>query len=452
MSQPVSRISQPAPALPLVGTLPLKRKHQTFYAIVQFDFVAERPDELDAKAGEPISVVAQSNREWFVAKPIGRLGGPGLIPAAFVELRDPATGRQMSEEEVANLMDRGVLPRVDEWKRATMEYKASSIPLGVIETTQPVPYSPYAPNGIVTQAQSTRSKASLSPPVSAHSQTYAEAAQAHEVDVLPPGILTSASIPSFHRESGEYWFRLDIEFQPDPETESSTFPPPTSMILYRNYEDFYAFQLELLDTFPVEAGRKKRDPQGPELTENDRMLPFMPGPVDHVDDAVTAGRQHDLDIYVRELIELALPQYNADHILRCELIRQFLAQKPGDIILPPPKPSTNSAKMVRSSADMDREIEHLKLEETYADNPSPDRSSRYSDLGGKGEATEMYPVSIPTSIPLYATCVPDSCGSTAAKFFFILRPVSHILSPFCCSLIWTITYGLIHWTRRARVS
>src|SRR5258708_480962 len=212
MSQPLSHVLQPTPPVLSVEKPPLKRNHQTFYAIVQFDFVAERPDELDAKAGEPISVVAQSNREWFVAKPIGRLGGPGLIPAAFVELRDPATGRQMSEAEVGGLMDQGGLPRVDEWKRATMEYKASRILLGVIEATQPVHYSPYAPNGTYTQAQSTKSKASLSPPVSARSQTYAEA-QAQEDEVLPPGILTSASIPSFHRESGEYWFRLNIEFQ-----------------------------------------------------------------------------------------------------------------------------------------------------------------------------------------------------------------------------------------------
>lgn len=34
------------------------------YAIVQFDFQAERPDELDAKQGEPIVIIAQSNHEW----------------------------------------------------------------------------------------------------------------------------------------------------------------------------------------------------------------------------------------------------------------------------------------------------------------------------------------------------------------------------------------------------
>ena len=34
------------------------------YAIVQYDFQAERPDELDAKKGEPIVIIAQSNHEW----------------------------------------------------------------------------------------------------------------------------------------------------------------------------------------------------------------------------------------------------------------------------------------------------------------------------------------------------------------------------------------------------
>jgi bud emergence protein 1 len=63
------------------------------YGVVQYDFRAERADELDAKRGEPIIVIAQSNHEWFVAKPIGRLGGPGLIPVSFVAISDTTTGK-----------------------------------------------------------------------------------------------------------------------------------------------------------------------------------------------------------------------------------------------------------------------------------------------------------------------------------------------------------------------
>ncbi len=101
------------------------------YGIVMYDFQAERPDELEAKAGEAIIVIAQSNPEWFVAKPIGRLGGPGLIPVSFVEIRDMAT-----DTAVANAHDavkRAGVPRVEEWKKMAADYKNSSITLGKFE-------------------------------------------------------------------------------------------------------------------------------------------------------------------------------------------------------------------------------------------------------------------------------------------------------------------------------
>lgn len=101
------------------------------YGIVQYDFNAERPDELDAKAGEAIIVIAQSNPEWFVAKPIGRLGGPGLIPVSFIEIRDMTTGKAVMDPHDA--VRRAGVPRVEEWKKMTAEYKNSSITLGKFE-------------------------------------------------------------------------------------------------------------------------------------------------------------------------------------------------------------------------------------------------------------------------------------------------------------------------------
>jgi bud emergence protein 1 len=101
------------------------------YGVVMFDFAAERADELNAKAGEAIIVIAQSNPEWFVAKPIGRLGGPGLIPVSFVELRDMA-----SDKPLANPMEaikKAGVPKVEEWKKMAAEYKNSSITLGKFE-------------------------------------------------------------------------------------------------------------------------------------------------------------------------------------------------------------------------------------------------------------------------------------------------------------------------------
>jgi bud emergence protein 1 len=72
-------------------------------------------------------VIAQSTKEWFVAKPIGRLGGPGLIPVDFIELRDMLTQQPYDNKEEAIL--RAGVPKVEEWKKMTAEYKNSSIPL-----------------------------------------------------------------------------------------------------------------------------------------------------------------------------------------------------------------------------------------------------------------------------------------------------------------------------------
>ena len=98
------------------------------YGIVLYNFDAERPDELQATAGEAIIVIAQSNSEWFLAKPIGRLGGPGLIPVSFIEIRDMATGKPVDkpEEAIANAN----VPKIEEWKKQAAEYKNSSISLG----------------------------------------------------------------------------------------------------------------------------------------------------------------------------------------------------------------------------------------------------------------------------------------------------------------------------------
>lgn len=103
------------------------------YGVVMYDFAAERPDELEAKQGEAIIVIAQSNPEWFVAKPIGRLGGPGLIPVSFIEIRDMGTGKPVPDAQEA--VQRAGVPKVEEWKKMAADYKNSSITLGKFETS-----------------------------------------------------------------------------------------------------------------------------------------------------------------------------------------------------------------------------------------------------------------------------------------------------------------------------
>jgi tetratricopeptide (TPR) repeat protein len=82
------------------------------YGIVQHDFKAQKPDELDAKAGEKIAIVAQSSPEWFVAKPLGRAGAPGLIPVSFIEVRDVATDKAVADPQEA--VRKAGVPRLGE--------------------------------------------------------------------------------------------------------------------------------------------------------------------------------------------------------------------------------------------------------------------------------------------------------------------------------------------------
>ncbi|KDQ64934.1 hypothetical protein JAAARDRAFT_188210 [Jaapia argillacea MUCL 33604] len=321
---PQSGRMSPGPMIPLATSGQRQPKPKVFYAVVVHDFVAERADELDAKAGDSISVVAQSNREWFVAKPIGKLGRPGLIPVSFVEVRDPTTNLPI--EDVGAIIDRGELPRVEEWKKQMLNYKANSIALGVIEDNSArgqVPNSPY------TSMYSPTSPQLEQPPVQLPPQP-APVVYEPEPNVpdrpptpslLPPGILLTADVVSFHHEMEEYWFRINAIYQPcDPSTSLSSLPSAKQLVLFRAYNDFFDFQVELLKTFPREAGREPPHP---------RILPYMPGPVDQVDDAITAQRRHELDAYLHSLCSLL--QTNAQYILEHRVVAEFLSIKPGDV-------------------------------------------------------------------------------------------------------------------------
>lgn len=315
---PVSNPRSP----PVTGKSPTPR-HQTFFAVVLHDFAAERPDELGAKANDPITVVAQSNEEWFVAKPIGKLGRPGLIPATFVELRDPTTN--LAIPDVAGIISRGELPKVEDWKRAMQEYKQSSITLGIIEDRPTSKHGHVRPDSMQRESQY-----QLAPtPSELLSQDRPPTPiSMQDPNILPPGLVLSAEIVAFHFENDEYWFQINAKFQPD-----DPALPIRHLILFRVYDDFYDFQVTLLDTFPVEAGRQKGPPSpqsegGFSETEPVRILPYMPGPVAQVNEVVTTLRRGELDDYLGQLC--ALRKINAEHVLRHPLVRSFFTPRQGD--------------------------------------------------------------------------------------------------------------------------
>lgn len=293
-------------------------KSSTQYAVVQFDFVAERPDELSAKSGEPIIVIAQSNHEWFVAKPIMRLGGPGLIPVAFVEIRDQKSNQALDTHAIVRS---GLIPKVEDWKRQAADYKKTSIPLGKFEFDQgeddkenSMPHGSDLSGTVDIPTKPTDSTQLTSPieqPIEEETASTSQLPSSSQIAKI-----LESSVVSHYHENEVTWFQFNVVLV---EGANDT---TRSLILFRLYEDFYDFQIRLLDTFPIEAGRRVSG-DGQEKT---RILPYLPGPIEPQDlnETSIVRRRLELNQYVHEL------SYLPQHIISCELMSEFLDLRPGD--------------------------------------------------------------------------------------------------------------------------
>lgn len=319
-----SQTTTPAATMPPTPSMMSQRNSNSggksgamVYGIVMYDFQAERADELEAKAGEAIIVIAQSNPEWFVAKPIGRLGGPGLIPVSFIEIRDMGSNKAVGDAQDA--VKRAGIPRVEEWKKMAADYKNSSITLGKFDVggggnpTKGIEQGmdrmslQQGPGGRASQLNGSGMQQQQQQQPGYQSQRNTQQIQqdlnvARSTSQLYAPI--SARIPRYCFAEEKYWFVIEAQLEDGHNWELS-----------RYYEDFYDFQIALLTEFPAEAGN---------TGEQKRTLPYMPGPVNYVTDAITEGRLHNLDAYVKNL--LAQPPY----ISRCNLVKRFFAPREGD--------------------------------------------------------------------------------------------------------------------------
>lgn len=97
------------------------------FAIMKFDFKAELPHELSAKEGEGVFVMARSNDEWLVAKPLEYIRAPGLIPTSYITFRDMRSGQPLSSEENVSVLSG--IPSVYEWGEQNKRYCEQIVPL-----------------------------------------------------------------------------------------------------------------------------------------------------------------------------------------------------------------------------------------------------------------------------------------------------------------------------------
>ncbi|KAF4509132.1 hypothetical protein G6O67_005433 [Ophiocordyceps sinensis] len=296
----------------------------TVYAKVRHTFTAHqtRPDELSAEKDENLIIIAQSNHEWVVAKPIMRLGGPGLIPLDFIHVFEEVplgTGSgngPMPVDDPREALKKAGVPSVEEWKRMAAQYKNSSITLGKFDGGK------ASAGQHPTTIDQSMGRLSLQQPGARHSNQNGSQPQGEYPGNAAPGqkpvqqdpygqpsasqlyAPVWARIPRYCYAENKYWFVIEAEHDDGRCWELS-----------RYYQDFYDFQIALLAEFPAEAGN---------TGAQKRTLPYMPGPVSYVTDAITEGRLYNLDAYVKNLLN------QPPHIARCDLVKLFFAPREGD--------------------------------------------------------------------------------------------------------------------------
>ncbi|KAI9224486.1 hypothetical protein BC828DRAFT_373327 [Blastocladiella britannica] len=114
----------PTPAPPMV-----------YPATVQFDFAPEQDDELPARTGDHLLVLAHSGAEWVVAKFIGKLGDPGLIPVSYLEIRDPVSNKSIPDFNM--ILREGKLQSLKQWKARQQALADSAHSVGPAASAPP---------------------------------------------------------------------------------------------------------------------------------------------------------------------------------------------------------------------------------------------------------------------------------------------------------------------------
>jgi bud emergence protein 1 len=118
-----------------------------------------------------------------------------------------------------------------------------------------------------------------------------------------------ACVPRYCFADDIFWFIIECQMEDGRHWE-----------LQRLYQDFYDLQIQLIATYPVEAGTSG---------SGERTLPFMPGPVTYVTDNISNGRRANLDEYIKNLLKLGA------HITHGALVKGFFAPRQGDYEIDP---------------------------------------------------------------------------------------------------------------------
>lgn len=259
----------------------------TLYVKVLYSFESEKDDELSIIPGEYLLICAHHNFEWYIAKPINRLGGPGLIPTSYVQPIDLVDLNKKFPTDVKTIINEFNIPTIEDWKLQTAKYQASTIPLGTI-TVNPSGNPSNNPGSVMHPG-------SFSNQSGHHSMNQGSVSTDSNRSSYATHII-EAGVDSYQLDHGRYIYLITAKLSNNKLRH-----------LFRYYQDFYDLQVKLLELYPLEAGK---------FEHQKRIIPSIPGPLINVNDSISRLRRSKLDTYLKELINLPPVISKSNEVLR----------------------------------------------------------------------------------------------------------------------------------------
>lgn len=300
------------------------RTSSSTLATFKYNFQAELPHELSGKEGDSVLIVAKSNNEWLVAKHVGQISSPGLVPVTFMAFRNQFTGQPLEEESYESILAQ--IPSVAEWEEQNKHLADQAIPLGTIDhygpqkcLNDPLPPLPTQLKTWNTTPSAVHVINEYFPETVSLSRT--NSGLVHDPTSSQMGLLTSASVDGMQPDSTHIWFCVRASFTSAMFSRNAHAQvcayEVREVLVFRSYHDFFVFHGALERESYQFNDRSSVGQTGTILPP----LPRIPD-VNSSDSAVQCCKE--LNLYMQHIC--ALPE----NFLRARAIRGFLELRQGD--------------------------------------------------------------------------------------------------------------------------
>lgn len=316
------------------------RTSSSTLATFKYDFQAELPHELSGKEGDSVLIVAKSNDEWLVAKHVGQISSPGLVPVSFMVFRNQFTGKPLEEQNYESILSQ--IPSVAEWEEQIKHLTDQAIPLGTID-----PHGPHKCLNDPLPPLPTQLKTWNTTPSAVHvMDEYFNAADspsdtnsgfAQNTPSIPTGLLTYASVDGMQPDTTHIWFCVRASYTSamcsrDAPEQVRAYEV-REVLVNRSYHDFYVFH-GALERESYQFYDRSSDAHTGTVMPS---LPHIPD-VHSSDSAVQCCKE--LNLYMQHIC--ALPE----QYLKARAIHTFFELRQGDkchtTFVPHPRSSNNS--------------------------------------------------------------------------------------------------------------